>query len=236
MATNNSINLGTAGITGYNGTGTFTGTPVTAFNVILGGATNDTLVNVAPSVTSGIPLVSSGSLANPVFGTAVVPGGGSGLTSTTAFAVLAGGTTSTGNLQQVSGLGSAGQVLTSAGAGALPVWAASGTPSAQAPYLNVTGTTQTMVVNEGYVSNNAGLVTFTPPATCAVGTIFAVAGAGAGGWTINCATNSQTINYGSSPATTALASTNQFDSVKFVCITANTVFTCLDSIGNLTIS
>ncbi len=53
--------------------------------------------------------------------------GGSGLQSLTAYAVLAGGTTSTGNLQQVSGLGSSGNVLTSNGAGALPTWqAASG--------------------------------------------------------------------------------------------------------------
>jgi hypothetical protein len=55
-----------------------------------------------------------------------VPKGGSGLTSLTAFAILAGGTTSTGNLQQVSGLGTSGQVLTSNGAGALPTWQAAG--------------------------------------------------------------------------------------------------------------
>lgn len=48
--------------------------------------------------------------------------GGTGNTSLTTYAVLAGGTTSTGPLQQVSGLGTSGQVLTSAGAGALPTW------------------------------------------------------------------------------------------------------------------
>lgn len=53
--------------------------------------------------------------------------GRTGITSLTPYAVIAGGTTSTGALQQVSGLGTSGHVLTSNGAGALPTWqAASG--------------------------------------------------------------------------------------------------------------
>jgi hypothetical protein len=48
--------------------------------------------------------------------------GGTGATSATAYAVQCGGTTSTGAHQSVSGVGTAGQVLTSAGAGALPTW------------------------------------------------------------------------------------------------------------------
>lgn len=56
-----------------------------------------------------------------------VPGGGTGATSFTAFAVICAGTTSTNPFQPVSGLGNSGQVLTSNGAGALPTWqAASG--------------------------------------------------------------------------------------------------------------
>lgn len=56
-----------------------------------------------------------------------IPQGGTGLASLTAYALLAGGTTSTGALQQVSGLGTSGQVLTSNGVAALPTWqAASG--------------------------------------------------------------------------------------------------------------
>lgn len=56
-------------------------------------------------------------------GTAVtVAQGGTGVASLTAYALLAGGTTSTGNLQQVSGTGTSGQVLTSNGASALPTW------------------------------------------------------------------------------------------------------------------
>jgi hypothetical protein len=52
----------------------------------------------------------------------IVAHGGTGKQSLTAYALLAGGTTSTGVLQQVSGLGTSGYVLTSNGAGTLPTW------------------------------------------------------------------------------------------------------------------
>lgn len=53
-----------------------------------------------------------------------VPEGGSGDASLTAYAVVCGGTTSTGALQSIAGLGSSGDVLTSNGAGALPTFQA----------------------------------------------------------------------------------------------------------------
>lgn len=52
--------------------------------------------------------------------------GGTGDASLTAYAVLCGGTTSTGAVQSIAGLGTAGQVLTSNGAGALPTFQAGG--------------------------------------------------------------------------------------------------------------
>lgn len=48
--------------------------------------------------------------------------GGTGVTSFTPYALITGGTTSTGALQQVSGLGAFGQLLFSGGANALPSW------------------------------------------------------------------------------------------------------------------
>lgn len=48
--------------------------------------------------------------------------GGTGNSSLTAYSVICGGTTSTGSLQPVSGVGSSTQVLTSNGASALPTW------------------------------------------------------------------------------------------------------------------
>lgn len=235
MVATNSLNINSSGVVAYNSsTGVFTESALTQYNVLLGGASN-AITSIAPSATAGVPFISGGASANGSFGTAVVAGGGLGVSSLTAYAILTGGTTSTGAVQQV-GIGTAGQVLTSNGAGALPSFQAAGTPSAQAPYLNVTSASQTMAVNQGYVSNNGTLCTFTPPATCAVGTVFAVQGAGAGGWTIDLAANSQTLNLGSTAGTTALASTNQFDGVKFVCITANSAFAVISSMGNLSLT
>lgn len=48
--------------------------------------------------------------------------GGTGVATFTPYAVIAGGTTGTGALQDVGALGTAGQILTSNGAGALPSW------------------------------------------------------------------------------------------------------------------
>lgn len=78
---------------------------------------------VTPTVGTGLSLTTNSTtlqygLTIPV----VVSSGGTGLTSTTAYSVLCGGTTSTAALQNVSGVGTSGQVLTSNGASALPTW------------------------------------------------------------------------------------------------------------------
>jgi hypothetical protein len=52
--------------------------------------------------------------------------GGTSATSQTAYAVLCGGTTSTGAVQSIAGLGTSGYALTSNGAGALPTFQAQG--------------------------------------------------------------------------------------------------------------
>lgn len=121
MATNNAINLSASGIVKYDGAGNFTAVTVTQYDLLVGGSSNS-ISSVSPGSVSGVPVISQGASTNPVFGTALVVGGGTGLVSTTAYALLAGGTTSTGNLQQISGLGNASQVLTSNGASALPTW------------------------------------------------------------------------------------------------------------------
>lgn len=53
----------------------------TAHSILLGQGTRGTITNVSPSATSGVPLISQGASADPTFGTAVVAGGGTGLTS-----------------------------------------------------------------------------------------------------------------------------------------------------------
>ena len=90
------------------------------YNLLVG--TGSAYTNIAPSATSGVPLISQGAASNPAYGTAVVAGGGTGVTSNTAYAVLCGGTSSTNPIQSVASVGSAGQILTSNGAGALPTF------------------------------------------------------------------------------------------------------------------
>ena len=75
--------------------------------------------------TTSSPTFYSLTLTNPL----TVGNGGTGDSSHTAYAVLTGGTTSTGALQSVSGVGTSGQVLTSNGASTLPTWQTLITPS-----------------------------------------------------------------------------------------------------------
>lgn len=120
MVATNSINLTTGGIVGYDGAGNFTATGVTTANVLIGGGSNDTLVNVAPPNNIGTPLISNGTTGtNPVFGTCEPRGGGTGLSALVAYELMAGGTTTTNPMQQI-GTGTSGQVLISGGSTALP--------------------------------------------------------------------------------------------------------------------
>lgn len=100
----------------------------------------------------------------------------------------------------------------------------------------VTGTSQSMAVNNAYVANNAGLVTLTLPATAVLGDRVKIVGKGAGGWRI--AQNSgQVIHFGNQDTTSGvggrLDSTNRYDNVELVCITANTDWAIISSIGNI---
>lgn len=106
-------------------------------------------------------------------------------------------------------------------------------------WTEVTGTSQAMSADSGYIANNAGLVTLTLPVTAAVGTAISIIGKGAGGWAI--AQNaSQVVQIGSVGSTAgvggSVASTNRYDSVNLICTTANTVWTTLGGVqGTLTI-
>lgn len=103
----------------------------------------------------------------------------------------------------------------------------------------VGGTSATMVANNGYIPNNAGLVTLTLPATAVVGDTFQIVGKGAGGWRV--AQNAgQTIHYISQDTTTGaggrLDSTVRYNCVELVCVTANTDFVANDAAGNITVT
>jgi len=103
----------------------------------------------------------------------------------------------------------------------------------------ITGTSQAVSENNGYIPTNVALTTFTLPATANVGDAFKIMGYGSGGWKI--AQNAgQTMHLGSSTATTGvlgyLASTNAFDNLEIVCLVANTVFSARAVIGNITVN
>jgi hypothetical protein len=147
--------------------------------------------------------------------------GGTGLATTTAYELIAAGTTATGVFQQISGLGTSGQVLTSAGAGALPTWS---NPSGGA-YVSVAGTTQAASVNTIYLIANASQTTVTLPATAAIGQVVGIDGLGAAGW-IATANTGQTIHVGQTATSVAgtVTSAGNYNSVLFRCIVANTTW------------
>lgn len=104
----------------------------------------------------------AGALGFPI----TVPNGGTGDTSFIPYAVITGGTTSTNPLQSVASVGTAGQVLTSNGAGALPSFQtnaggdvtgpASSTDEAVARFDGITGK---LIQNSVVLITDLGVVT-----------------------------------------------------------------------------
>lgn len=102
----------------------------------------------------------------------------------------------------------------------------------------VTGTSGNLSSHNGYILNNAALVTMTLPATFAIGDTFAIVGKGAGGWRV--AQNaSQLMHFGNQVTTTgaagSLSSSNQWNCMELVGITANTTLSVRSAIGNITV-
>ena len=102
----------------------------------------------------------------------------------------------------------------------------------------VTGTSASMSVGNGYIANNAGLVTLTLPATASVGTLVAVVGKGAGGWQIAQNANG-VIHFGNQNSTSGtggyIASTATYDTVELICVVADNEWVVRSSVGNITV-
>lgn len=134
--------ISVASANGFAGTSSGGATPALTISTSISGvlkgngtaisAASSTTDYVAPGGALGTP--SSGTLTNcsglslttGVTGTLPVGSGGTGATTQTAYAVLCGGTTGTGAYQSIASVGTAGQILTSNGAGALPTFQAAG--------------------------------------------------------------------------------------------------------------
>ena len=185
-------------------------------------------------------------LVNSPFPT-VVAKGGTGLVTLTA-----------GSLQVGNGTGTMTQLGVAAN-GALPIGSAGADPvlatltagagisvtngagsitiaSTQSAYSWVDQTTiaRTMAANTAYVSTSTAnaLITYTLPAIAAVGDTYRIVGKTTGGWTLQAAAG-QTVNVGSVATTVAgtVASSNAFDTVEIVCITANTAFSIISGVS-----
>lgn len=249
----NTVGTGSITIAGAGSTLTTQLTGLTNHNVLVGAGTT-TITNVAPSATAGVPLVSNGAAADPSFSTALIAGGGTASTSFNTTGIVISGATSTTALTAVT--------LTD---GQLAIGSSSGNPAAAnltagtgisisnaansitinatgtgLTWTNVTGTSQTIAGSNGYLSNNAGTVAFTLPASATFGDTFEIVGV-QGAWTVAQAANQQ-IKYGSTATTVgvtgSLSSTNAGDC--FTCTATNTsastVWRVTSSIGNITVT
>jgi hypothetical protein len=104
------------------------------------------------------------------------------------------------------------------------------------PWTKVTGTSQTISVNNGYVINNASLCTLPLPSTSAIGDVIKLMGEGIGGWRISQNTG-QSIRVGNLVSTTGTSgkiesytSTPQA-TVELVCTATNTTWQALNYTG-----
>jgi hypothetical protein len=198
--------------------------------------------------TNGQVLLGSDS-ADPVFASltssgstiAFTPGAGT-LNLETGSAVCTSVTTDSGSAVPSSGVLSivGGGDVTTSGSGSTVTVTCSGGTGGGLTWSEVTGTTQALAAGNGYIANNASLVTFTLPATATVGQVLAVKGLGAGGWKI--AQNaSQYIEWDSSTVTTTgatgyLQSDDTKDYVELICTVTNNGWGVLSSHGNITVA
>jgi len=112
------------------------------------------------------------------------------------------------------------------------------TASGGIAWVEATGATQAMSVDTGYTTNNGAQVDYTLPATIALGEVVAIAGNSANGWTLS-QNAGQTVHFLGSDTTTgvggSLTSTNRYDCIELVCITADTDLVVRSVMGNITI-
>lgn len=219
------------------------GTSYTTFGTLT--ANNTPTFDLADSVTK------SGGYIYRAGGTDVpVADGGTGVSTLTSHGLIYGnGTSAVGSLAEASNgqiaIGSTGNApvlaTLSAGAGiSISNGAGSVTISGSGggfTWTEVTGTSANLAVANGYIANNAGLVTLTLPTTAALGDTIKVLGKGAGLFKI--AQNaSQFINVVNTSTTTgtggSLTATEQFDRIELNCTTANNGWSA-EVTGNFTI-
>lgn len=169
--------------------------------------TDDTNVTLTLGGTPLTALLQATSLTMGWTGQLSVPRGGTGLASATAYAVLCGGTTTTGALQSIASVGNSGQSLTSNGAAALPSFQNTGglksfqilTSGTAATYTTPAGINSILVDCYGGGAAGGGI-------SVGVGGGAAAGGGGSGSWARKyipspAATYTYTVGAAGSPGT-----------------------------------
>jgi stage V sporulation protein SpoVS len=194
--------------------------------------TNDTNVTLTLGGTPATALLQATSLTLGWTGTLAVGRGGLGIgtTPTNGEIPIGNGTNYT-----AATITAGTNISISNGVGTITVNA---TGAASFSWNDVASGTQALAVNQGYITDNgASLVTYTLPAVSAIGSIIEISGKSAGGWSITYGTN-QIIHVGNLSTTLtsgSLSSTNQWDSVRLLCVSANLVWNVISGVGNFTI-
>lgn len=100
-------------------------------------------------------------------------------------------------------------------------------------WVGVSGTSQAASVENGYIIQNSSLTSVTLPGVAPLGSVVAVQGLGAGGWSL-IANAGQVINVGALPTSTAgsVSSTDQWDCIEVVCVVANTTWAMRSSVSS----
>ena len=227
--------------------------PGTAGQVVLSGGASADPAFVTPTAGTGLSITTNAatlqySLTTPVTTT----NGGTGVSSPTAHTIpIAEGAAAftflgplTNGQLLIGSVGADPSAATLTAGNGIAITNGAGTIRIDAtplglPWTDVTGTTQAMSAEAGYLANNAGLVTLTLPATAAQFTSIFVAGNGAGGWVI-AQQAAQQINFDGISSTSgtggSLASTNRYDCVQLLCVVANTTWNVINSIGNILVT
>lgn len=207
-------NLGTTGMAARTGTSTWSTRTITQ-------------PPAGITVTNG-----DGVAGNPTLGLADDLAAVEGLATTGIAARTASNTWTTRTLTAGAGI----SITNGDGVSGNPTITATATAFA---WNDVTGTSASAAVNNGYQANNAGLVTITLPVSAAQFSVIRVSGLGAGGWLV--AQNSgQSIIYGTSTSTTgvtgSISSSHRYDTVELLCVTANTTWKVISVTGSITVT
>lgn len=202
----------------------------TANRITSTGGTNP-IINIDPAFVGQTAITTLGTITTGTWNaTTIAPTvGGTGLTTYTTGDILY---ASAANTLSKLAIGTAGQVLTVAGG--LPSWSS----AALITWVEETGATRNLTINQGVVGNRGTAQTFTLPATAAQFSEIRIVQIGAGAITIDW-TTSQQVRFGNQLATTTtgtLVSTDVGSTLYLLCTTADNIWTVVSSTGSWTIT